>query len=116
MPPPAAAADDDVGSEAISGNDFTARSWVDSTLVRMHPTPRQRQRGSYDNKGGAGKPVIMAITSRMVAAIAGGGQRDEQQERAGGGGGEIVTMSVVGGDDAAGGGSDNAMRAGGRPT
>jgi hypothetical protein len=39
---------------AIGGKGFAACSWVDLTLVHTHPTPRQRQRGSYDDKGNAG--------------------------------------------------------------
>ena len=96
---------------AIGGKDSAACSWVDSTLVCTHPTPRQRQRRSYDNKGDAG--------TRDGNNIKDGGSnsgRGTVQRATGAGVGEveIVTMSaVVSGNDALGGGADDAMRAGG---
>ncbi len=38
----------------IGGKGFTACSWVDLTLVRKHPTPHQRQHGSYNEEGDVG--------------------------------------------------------------
>ena len=39
---------------AIGGKGVAACSWVDSTLVRTHLMPRQRQRRSYDDEDVAG--------------------------------------------------------------
>jgi hypothetical protein len=96
---------------AIGGKGFAAYSWVDSTLVRTHPTPRQRQRRSYDNEGNAGTHNGNKIedgssnSGRWTAQQATGVGRGEE---------EIVTMSVVSGNDAVGGAADDAMQAGGR--